>query len=230
MPEPIYPAPISEDAHRHIRTFHARHGRVSQTRLNAIASVLPTREVTSFAQPVVLNRELGGTRSAIDFGCGLGALSRHLLSDPDCAVLSIDVHTPGIADIASFVAQNPQSRSAFHLGDGIDILEHYLAEESIDDVYVYFPDPWPKPRQHKRRVIQPYFLDMVHRILKPSGALLIATDIDSYADHVRNVAKSRSDFEFTENDFEALKTSYHERALRLGHTIHTFTMRKINHS
>ena len=227
VPEPIYLDPSPEVQHRRIRTFHARHGRVSQTRNAAIDAVLPNRDIALSEYPVVLNLVLGGTRAVIDFGCGMGGLTRELLQHPDTAVLAIDVHTPGIADLAQLAVDNPEVKLALHMGDGIFVLEDFIAPESIDSIYVYFPDPWPKARHQKRRVIQPYFLDIVHQILKPGGTLKIATDIDSYAAHVRTVAATRSDFTFAHNDFEAVMTSYHTRAIRLGHTINTFTLTKI---
>lgn len=226
MPEPIYLDASPEVQHRRIRTFHARHGRVSQTRYAALDAVLPSRDIAQHHHSVDLNILLGGTRAVIDFGCGMGGLTRHLLEDPENAVLAIDVHTPGIADLAQVAVDSPDVRLALHMGDGIHVLEDTVAAESIDCVYVYFPDPWPKVRHQKRRVIQPYFLDLVYRILKENGTLKIATDIDSYAEHVRQVAATRSDFTMTENDFEAVMTTYHARAIRLQHTVTTFTLSK----
>jgi len=192
-----------------------------------VDAVLPARDIALLKAPVVLNKVLGGTTAVIDFGCGMGALTRELLNDQATAVLAIDVHTPGIADLAQLAVDTPEVRLALHRGDGIDVLKNRIADASIDSVYVYFPDPWPKARHQKRRVIQPYFLDLVHSVLKPQGTLRIATDIDSYAAHIQSVVSTRQDFRLTHNDFSAVMTSYHERALRLGHTINTFTLTKV---
>jgi tRNA (guanine-N7-)-methyltransferase len=135
----------------------------------------------------------------------------------------MDVHTPGVCDVADIADSNGLGNIALHLGDGIDILRDHLADSSISEVHVLFPDPWPKARHNKRRVIQASFLEMVSRILVPGGHIHIVTDDDNYAEHVQQVLSQNTQLRQVDTGFVTPDTSYHRRAQRLGHTIHTFS-------
>ena len=183
-------------------------------------------DVINFERPTDLRKSLDRDFVVIDFGCGMGDHTRTMSEQhPEWGILAMDVHTPGVCDVADIAHLNGLDNIAVHLGDGIDILRHQLAEASISEVHVLFPDPWPKARHNKRRVIQTSFLEIVSRVLIPSGLVHMVTDDDNYAEHVQEVIASSGQFEQIVSDFVVPDTSYHRRALRLGHSIHTFTIR-----
>ena len=209
----------------HIRTFHARHGRLSDRRKYIAEYIIPTIDVINFDKPTDLRKLLDRDFVVIDFGCGMGDHTRTLsATHPDWGILAMDVHTPGVCDVADIAHSNGFDNIAVHLGDGIDILRDHLADDTISEVHVLFPDPWPKARHNKRRVIQTSFLEILSRVLVPNGLVHMVTDDDSYAEHIQEVIEGSSQFNQVDPDFIVPDTSYHRRAIRLGHSIHSFTV------
>lgn len=216
--------------HPHIRTFHARHGRLSERRKSILAHQVPHLEVRHLPTPLNIAEHLNRDYAIVDFGAGMGhhaiSLSRQ---HPDWAVLAIDVHTPGICDISAAAHSDGHGNVLVHLGDGLDVLRDQLSAQSIHELHVLFPDPWPKARHNKRRVIQPSFLEIVNRILTDDGILRIVTDDDDYASHVDEVLCTSQVMQPVVSAFTVPETAYHKRALRLGHTIHVFAAGKRQH-
>ena len=208
----------------HIRTFHARHGRLSDRRKQLASEVIPKHDVVNLESPLDLRTHLNRQYILIDFGCGMGDHTRSMSQQhPEWGILAMDVHTPGVCDVAAIAESNGQGNIAVHLGDGIDILRDHLADASISEVHLLFPDPWPKARHNKRRVIQASFLEMTSRILVPGGFVHMVTDDDSYAQHIQEILATTTSYKQVSSDFVVPDTAYHRRALRLGHTIHTFS-------
>lgn len=228
MTSPNAPTVESVQTVQHIRTFHARHGRLSDRRKQLLALVIPRLDVVNQPTPLDLRVTLNSQFVVVDFGCGMGDHTREMLEEQsDWAVLAIDVHTAGICDVAEVIDSGKYTNALVHLGDGIKVLQDQLADQSISEVHIMFPDPWPKARHHKRRVIQAEFLLTIHRLLVHGGMIRIATDHDDYAQHVQEIFSNCDDFTLELGGFEVPDTSYHRRAIRLGHTIHSFSARKI---
>ena len=207
-----------------IRTFHARHGRLSDRRKHLAQHVIPTLDVINLERPLDLRKHLNREYVVIDFGCGMGDHTRNMSQEhPDWGILAMDVHTPGVCDVADVAESNGLGNIALHLGDGIDIVREHLTDSSISEVHVLFPAPCPKARHNKRRVIQESFLSLASRILVPGGYIHMVTDDDNYAEHVQQVLAASPQFLQVEAGFAVPDTAYHRRALRLGHTIHTFS-------
>lgn len=211
---------------RRIRTFHARHGRLSQTRLDAVDRLVPELSIDHLPSPIDLRALFPSRAVVIDFGSGMGHHTLALAKD-GYGVLAMDVHTPGIARVAVHVNENSLPNVRVHLGDGQEMLEKLLSK-SVDQVHVLFPDPWPKPRHHKRRLIQSGFLAAVHRILKINGTLLIVTDDDSYATHITDLVALTPTFAYKDEHQSNHSTRYQRRAESLNHTIHRFTLTAID--
>lgn len=208
---PIYPP---------VRTFHARHGRLSATLRTALRDAVPGVDVANLPAPVDLGALLPGNRVVVDFGAGMGHHALQVAATGAC-VLAIDVHSPGIARLA--LSESP--RVLVHHGDGVALLRDHLAPSSVDEVHILFPDPWPKARHAKRRLLQPGFLSVVDRVLRPGGLLAVVTDHDGYATHIEQVVAVDPRFRRTDEVFDWEPTRYHERALRLGNAVRVFTLR-----
>ena len=229
MQSPIYPQsdPVSE--HPHIRTFHARHGRMSARREQSLNQLLPKFEVTNARGPVDLAKEFGKEFVIVDFGSGMGAHSLNLAkSNSNVGILAIDVHTVGLIAVVDTATELGLENIRTHHGDGLDILKGWLLPESVDEIHVLFPDPWPKARHHKRRLITPLFLDLSYRALKPGGRLVFVTDDETYFESASSIISDYSRFTVALNDWEIPVTTYHQRAIRLGHKISQLSARKTN--
>lgn len=212
MQTPIYPP---------IRTFHARHGRLSASRLNILENVVPNLDISSLPTPVKLREIFPDRRIVIDFGCGMGHHTETLAAS-GFGVLAIDVHTPGICRIAELVSEQNIDNVRVHLGDGIPVLSHMLEPKSVDELHVMFPDPWPKARHHKRRVIQHSLFALADRVLTRDGTITMVTDDDDYAEHIRQVLSESTLFDIGSENADVPSTRYKRRADHMKNTIHGF--------
>ena len=200
---------------------------MSAIREHALTAYLPTKTVDRFPDPIDLSAIFQTPDVVIDFGCGMGDHTLNLAKEsPGAHVLAMDVHTAGITNILiSAHAAGIQNLSVF-LGDGITILRDHLAPSSVSEVHVLFPDPWPKARQQKRRVIQSEFLEQVDRILKPKGIFRFVTDDDGYAEYATSKISNQDGWQILADDWKVPNTNYHQRAIRLGHSIHSISAMK----
>lgn len=220
MQSPIYPQPGEVSEHPHIRTFHARHGRMSARREFALSELLPRFEISDLERPIHLSQIFGLDATIVDFGSGMGDHALELASrNSHIAVLAIDVHTVGLLAIAEIATMQQVTNIRTHHGDGMDVIKDWLQPSSIDELHILFPDPWPKARHQKRRLINPNFLSSVAPLLKVGGQIIFVTDDDSYFESAKAAFEDVSEFAITFNDWEVPMTTYHKRALRLGHTV-----------
>ena len=199
---------------------------MSQNRTDLLATIIPEIDVINLEHPVDLQALFPGLPTVVDFGAGMGHHTVNLARD-GYGVLAIDVHTPGICAIAQEVLDQELNNIRVHLGDGWALLTDVIAPGTVDELHVLFPDPWPKARHHKRRLIQSDFLTVALQVLTPVGTITVVTDDDSYADHVSSVVHNDERVAFVEPQREFAPTKYHERGLRLGHSIHRFTIGRL---
>ena len=231
MQTPIYSQETDRQAHPHIRTFHARHGRMSARRDHALNVLLPPREIIDLPRPIDLREVLGLSKVIIDFGSGMGDHTVALAqSQSELGVLAIDVHTAGLCEVAQTAHENSLTNVRIHHGDGIDVLRDWLLPNSISEVHILFPDPWPKIRHNKRRLIQPDFLNSVSKVLQPDGLVRFVTDDVSYFEHATLAFGKNLNFETANQHWDIPLTTYHKRALRLGHTISQQSFKKLSPS
>jgi tRNA (guanine-N7-)-methyltransferase len=171
-----------------IRSYHARRGRLSPNQRDVLAR-RNDLDLAVWPDPidldVVFNRRAPRT---LEIGSGLGDTALELAAQhPDFDYIAADVHTKGIArTLLHLEARNLNNLRVLH-GDALDFISRRLPPQSLDEVLVFFPDPWPKARHHKRRLVRREFAQAVGRVLKPGGALHLATDIGEYADVMQTV-------------------------------------------
>ena len=119
----------------------------------------------------------------LEIGSGMGEATADMAAaDPDRGYLAVDVHTPGVANLLATIEERSLANVRVVLGDALDLIRERLAPDSLDAVHVFFPDPWPKARHHKRRLIQPAHVALLRSRLVPGGTLHCATDDTGYAD------------------------------------------------
>jgi tRNA (guanine-N7-)-methyltransferase len=170
---------------RPIRTFHPRRGRMSARHANALVQLWPAYGLTVVdgdRTPLDLGVLYGrDAPSVLEIGFGTGETTAAMAAaDPGRDYLAVEVHTPGIGNLLALVRELGLTNVRVAHGDALELV-HRLAPASLDAVHVFFPDPWPKARHHKRRLIQPGNVRLLRERLRPGGVLHCATDWPDYA-------------------------------------------------
>ncbi len=173
-----------------IRTFHPRRGRMTGRQLDALDRLWSAYGLTVADDPAAAPVDLAalfGRRAPIvlEIGSGMGdATAAMAAADPGRDYLAVEVHTPGIANLLGLVERLGLGNVRLARGDALDLVRA-LPDGSLDAVHVFFPDPWPKSRHHKRRIIQPMHVALLRSRLTPGGTLHCATDWAEYAESMR---------------------------------------------
>jgi tRNA (guanine-N7-)-methyltransferase len=124
----------------------------------------------------------------LEIGCGTGTSTLAMAqSEPDVDVIAIEVYRRGLAQLLSGIERENVTNIRLIRGDAVDVLEHLIVPGSLSGVRVFFPDPWPKTRHHKRRLLQPNTVSLIADRLRPGGVLHAATDHPGYAEHIAEV-------------------------------------------
>jgi tRNA (guanine-N7-)-methyltransferase len=124
----------------------------------------------------------------LEIGCGAGTSTVAMAqAEPDLDVVAVEVYKRGLAQLLSAIDRENVHNIRVVRGDGVDVLEHMFAPDSLTGVRVFFPDPWPKARHHKRRLLQPATMALIADRLRPGGVLHVATDHAGYAEHIATV-------------------------------------------
>jgi tRNA (guanine-N7-)-methyltransferase len=170
---------------RPIRTFHPRRGRMSSRHETAHEELWPRFGLTvedGDRTPLDLATLFGGGAPVVlEIGFGMGdSLAAMAAADPGRGYLGIEVHTPGIGNLLALVGEQGLTNVRVARGDAMELV-HRLSPGSLDAVHVFFPDPWPKARHHKRRLIGPANVPRLRERLRPGGVLHCATDWPDYA-------------------------------------------------
>ncbi|MFC4064755.1 tRNA (guanosine(46)-N7)-methyltransferase TrmB [Actinoplanes subglobosus] len=173
-------------AARPIRTFHPRRGRMSSRHADAHAALWPRLGLTVVdgdRTPLDLVTLFGREIPVVlEIGFGMGdATAAMAAADPGRGYLGVEVHTPGIGNLLALTGERRLDNVRVARGDAME-LAHRIAPGSLDAVHVFFPDPWPKARHHKRRLIQPSNVALLRERLRPGGVLHCATDWPDYAE------------------------------------------------
>ncbi|WP_410814037.1 tRNA (guanosine(46)-N7)-methyltransferase TrmB [Micromonospora sp. 067-2] len=181
--------PAVPPASRTIRTFHPRRGRMSSRQTDALERLWPAYglDVPDGPVPPVDLAGLFGRRAPVvlEIGSGMGdSTAAMAAADPDRDYLAVEVHTPGIANLLDLVDGGGLGNVRIAQGDALDLVSG-LPEASLDAVHIFFPDPWPKARHHKRRIVQPAHVALLRSRLTSGGTLHCATDWAEYAEAMR---------------------------------------------
>jgi len=166
----------------------------------------------------------------MEIGCGTGdAIISLARENPDNDYIGIEVYLPGLGSILQAIEKHQLTNVRLHRDDAMECLRETMPDRSLDGVMVFFSDPWPKKRHHKRRLIQPKFLSLIAKKLKRNGRLFIGTDWQDYADHIIEITAYHAElFNLAGEKVYAPRpawrplTRYEKRALRLKHIIRDF--------
>ena len=214
-----------------IQTFKPRRGRYSQEQVAAIAT---SAFLVPLDETVPLSRHFTDSPVILDIGFGMGdATVIQAAAHPEIGILAIDVHTPGVGRLLAQLTHQQLTNVRVVEGDALTLLHDVLPDASLLGVRVYFPDPWPKKRHHKRRIITPTNLDLLARRIAPGGFLHFATDWQEYADWARECLTTHPLFELVPEGLPLAsadtrpRTKFESRGIAAGRRITDLVARRI---
>ena len=209
--------------HNVFRSFVLRQGRVSNAQLRAYEDLLPKYGVPYTKD--LLNFEIVYGREApryLEIGSGRGETTVSIArSHPQNDYLAIEVYTPGIGSLLKQIEEFKLTNLRIIQHDAVEVVSNMFPQEYLDGIHIFFPDPWPKLRHHKRRLIQPKFISLLCKHLKLGGYIHVATDWNNYADQILEVMSNELSLANTARDFVQRPASrplakFEQRGLRLG--------------
>ena len=211
---------------REVTSFVRRAGRITSGQKNAwqyyweLYGIQNTKEIIETTN--IFNNS--NRKLIIEIGFGNGEiLIDSALRNPDDNFIGIEVYESGIGQCLIHLSEKKLSNVRLINEDAKDILNHSFKDQAIDQINIFFPDPWPKKKHHKRRLINQEFILLIGKKLKKNGCINIATDWDDYAEQIIDVFNKSNLFKKTNNLRLNLETKFERRGLKLGHKIQKFT-------
>jgi len=219
----------SDTPHRRtIRSFVLREGRITPAQQRAFAEHWARFGIDYIGAPRDLDALFGRrTPRVLEIGFGNGeALAWAGEHNPARDYLGIEVHRPGVGRLMNALAARDVRNVRIWNHDAVEVLRDEISEAALDEVRIWFPDPWPKKRHHKRRLIQPAFMELMTTRVKSGGLLHLATDWSQYASHMQEVLAAQPGWRLRTGESGESKrpewrteTRFERRGLDLGHPV-----------
>jgi len=226
---------MNEKTHRPIRSFVMRTGRMTSGQARALDDLWPRYGVEYSPAPLDLDA-LFGRRAprTLEIGFGNGEhLASLAVANRERDYFGVEVHRPGVGHLFMLAASNDLTNVRASAHDAVEVLRDQIAPAALDEVLVLFPDPWHKKRHHKRRLIQPPFIELVATRLAPGGVLRLATDWEEYALQMLEVMRGNPRFtnlspggDWMPRPEERAPTRFEKRGARLGHGVWDLAFRR----
>jgi len=212
---------------RTVRTFVRRQGRITKAQKKALKDLLPIygldpKEPINFEK--IFNRK---ALIVLEIGFGMGnSLVEIAKTNPQHDFLGVEVHCPGVGCCLNAIKKEQLTNLRVINQDALEVLDKYIFNDSLDKILIYFPDPWPKKRHHKRRLISTKFLELIFPKMKSDAILHIATDWQPYAESIMEILSHFNGFEnragqgkFSQRPKWRPFTKFEKRGERLGHDV-----------
>ena len=221
-------------SHRPIRSFVLRQGRVSNAQQRAYDALLPQFGIPYSAQPLELDAIFGRVAPKfVEIGFGMGettatVAAQHREND----YLGIEVHTPGVGSLLKAIAERDLTNVRIIQHDAVEVLSEMIPPATLSGVHIFFPDPWPKKRHHKRRLLQPAFISLIAERLAAGAYLHAATDWREYAEFILDVLRAEPRLANIAKDYAPRPdyrplTKFEARGLKLGHGVWDIIFRRV---
>ena len=211
---------------RPVRSYVLRQGRMSPAQHRAVDALLPRYGVPFAANIVDWARVFGRTAPVVlEIGFGMGETTAAIAAaHPAVDFVGVEVHLPGVGALLARIESQGLSNVRVIRHDAVDVVSMMIAPASLAAVHVFFPDPWPKKRHHKRRLLKAPFVHVLAQRLASGGYLHVATDWATYADEVLATLAAEPLLANTADGFAVLppwrpQTKFERRGLKLGHTV-----------
>ena len=212
---------------RRIRSFVLRQGRLTKGQAHALETGWPNYGVEYGLQRLDLKKlfSRADSKKILEIGFGMGdATAKIAQTLPDCDFVAVEVHTPGVGSLLKLIHEADITNIRIVQHDVVEVLHNMLADDSLDGVHIFFPDPWHKKRHHKRRLIQAEFVKLLCAKLKVGAYIHVATDWQEYAEWVLEVLNAESQLQNTAKDYAEKPayrplTKFENRGIQLGHGV-----------
>ncbi len=213
---------------RTIKSYVRRSGRLTPGQKNALEQHWSRYCIDFQSSPIDIQgitRGFDALKLEIGFGSGEGLISM-ATQDPKSIYLGIEVHEAGVGRCLNGIYNRALTNVKLIKHDAIDVMQHMLPQQSLDRVFLFFPDPWHKKRHNKRRIVNQQFRDLLFGLLKPGACLHMATDWQDYAEYMAAEFISDTRYENLGNEHGYAKrpayrpvTRFENRGLKLGHGV-----------
>lgn len=223
-----------QDSNKAIRSYVIRSGRLTTSQRSAIDQHWASYGIEFSDAPLQLDEVFAsGSRLKVEIGFGMGdSLLQMAIQDPATNYIGIEVHRPGVGKLLHGIAQHQLTNLRIICHDAREVLQNCFEASSIDKLLILFPDPWPKKRHHKRRLLQAKFAELASSRLKAGGSIHLATDWQAYAEHMMTVLENTKSLENTEgsncywDNPVRPATKFERRGQKLGHGVWDLRFRK----
>ncbi len=217
----------------HIRSFVLRQGRVSNAQARCYETMMPRFGVPYRAAPLDLAAAFGRVApTVLEIGFGMGETTATIAgAHPEIDYLGLEVHTPGVGSLLKQIAEADLANVRVIQHDAVEVVRDMIEPDSLAGIHIFFPDPWPKKRQQKRRLIQAPFVALLASRLAPGGYIHCATDWEEYALQMLEVLGGEPLLANTADGFAPRPeyrplTKFEQRGLRLGHGVWDVVFRR----
>jgi tRNA (guanine-N7-)-methyltransferase len=170
------------------------------------------------------------SQTILEIGSGMGeATAQIALNNLDTGYVAVEMHKPGLAALLLLIMEKHITNIKMIREDATYLLAYFIPDGSLDGIHLLFPDPWPKNRQHKRRIVQDDFIELIARKLKPKGFIHIATDWQPYAQWIKTKFENNSQFSggIVARPSWRVLSKFEGQGLKKGHTVTDFRYEKI---
>jgi tRNA (guanine-N7-)-methyltransferase len=227
MPDPMSDL-IPKKEHRPIRSFVRREGRLTKGQQRALNELWDKYGISNEARVLDLNQVFDrNAPKVLEIGFGNGHSLAEMATEHSTEdYLGIEVHRPGVGALLLLIEEYGLKNIRLICDDAVETLKHRIADNSLDRLQLFFPDPWHKKRHHKRRILKPEFVSLVGQKLKHGGLFHLATDWEDYAIQMVDIMSKSADFENTASNGDFVDrpvyrplTKFEQRGQRLGHGV-----------
>jgi len=219
--------------HPPIRSYVLRQGRFSPAQQKAYAELLPRLRVSYSRNAIDFAKLFGRVAPVVvEIGFGMGETTARIAAEnPGVDYLGIEVHAPGVGSLLRQVDAAGLTNVRVVSHDAVEVLRDMIAPATLAGIHVFFPDPWPKKRHHKRRLVQPAFAALAASRIAPGGYIHVATDWEEYGAQVLEVLTATPGLVNTAAGFAPRpatrpETKFERRGLKLGHGVWDVVFRR----
>ena len=219
---------------RSIRSYVLRQGRMTDAQRVARERLLATYGIPFSSEPLDLGQVFGRhAPKVLEIGFGMGETTAEIAaSNPQIDYLGVEVHAPGVGSLLRMIEQRGLANVRIVQHDAVEVVSQMIAPGALDAIHIFFPDPWPKKRHHKRRLLQATFARLLASRLAIGGYLHLATDWEEYADWMLAVLADVAELRNTAAGFSHRPgyrplTKFEQRGLRLGHAVRDIVFSRV---
>ena len=215
---------------RTVRSYVLRQGRVTAAQERALAELMPVYGI-EFKEALLQPATVFGREAplVLEIGSGMGETTAQIARErPDTDFIAVEVHGPGVGSLLKLIEKEQLKNVRVIRHDALEVLENMIPDGLLAGIHLFFPDPWPKKRHHKRRLVQPAFAALAMRKLAAGGYLNAATDWEDYASQIVEVLMAQPGLHRENGAHARPSTKFELRGLKLGHKLHDFLFRRIS--